>query len=105
MSPAEKVREAELITRAAERISDELDYQEDLDQFLSCLDDQFKPSPERLSLRYRPAIRKEEDFMDRLVVPYTTSGLMIEPYRDFESSGANKALQLMSAPLALRSHN
>lgn len=105
MSPAEKVREAELIARAAERISDELDYQEDLDQFLSCLDDRFKPSPERLNLRYRPAIRKEEDFMVRLVVPYTISELMIEPYRGFESSGANKALQLTSVPLALRSRN
>lgn len=105
MLPAEKAREAELITRAAAGISYELDYQEDLDQFLSCLDDRFKPAPESLELRYRPAIRKEEDFMDRLVVPYTANELMIEPPRGFESLSANKALQLTSAPLALRNRN
>lgn len=105
MLPDEKIREAKLIAKSAARISDELDYPEDLDQFLSCLDDRFKPSPERLNLRYRSAIRREEGLMDRLLVPYTTNELMIEPPRDFESSSANKALQLTSAPLALRSRN
>ncbi|WP_157957562.1 hypothetical protein [Salinicola halophyticus] len=105
MPTVEKVREAELIARAAVRISDELDFQEDLDQFLSCLDDRFKPSPERLKLRYRSAIRKEEDLMSGIVLPYKTSELMVEPPRGFESSSTNKALQLTSAPLALRRRN
>lgn len=105
MTPAEKVREAELIVRTVARISDELGYQEDLDQFLSCLDDRFKPSPERLKLMYRSAIRKEESFMDRLVVPYTVDELVIDPPRGLESSSANNVMQLTSAPLALRSRN
>ncbi|WP_157959050.1 hypothetical protein [Salinicola endophyticus] len=105
MSPAEKAREAELITRVAEGISYELDYQEDLDQFLSCLDDRFKPAPESLKLKYHTAIRKEGDFMGRLVAPYKANELLIEPPRGFESSSAKKALQLTSAPLALRNRN
>lgn len=102
-SPIEKAREAELIVRAAARISDELGYQEDLDQFLSCLDDRFKPSPERLVLRSRPTARRENDFTYQFSIPHVADELLLDSRRSFELSSTKNTLQLSSAPLALRS--
>ncbi|WP_438764978.1 hypothetical protein [Kushneria sp. TE3] len=101
MPPEKRVREANLIARAAARISDELDYQEDLDQLLSCLDDRFKPSRERLELKHRMTIRKEEDFTDMVAFPYAGNELMTDPVQGLKTKSINGRFLLKSAPSAL----
>lgn len=86
-------RELNLIVKAAGRVVDELDHEVDVDQFLQCLDEKFKPSPERIALRYRQPLIKEEDYSVGYAQPIQTNSLSLNQYRREVALSANNTLQ------------
>lgn len=98
----EAEREERRIMNAVHLVADKLTYKEDLDAFIGCLDERYRPSPERLGSRYKQPLRIEDDYRIRLAAPSQTNTLVLGPRKHNFNLDANNASQGTTAPLTLR---
>lgn len=103
----EAKRELDLIVRAAGRVVDGLEYEQDLRQFLEGVHDRYQPSPERIALRHRLPMRREEDNLDGHSPAQQTHGLSVSlpPGGDLVFSANNSFQRKLGPPPSLLSQS
>ena len=65
------------IVVAVSRIANEIDIEEDLNMFISSIDERFYPHPQELSIRHRLVLRKEEEY-PTFPNPHQTNALTVK---------------------------